>query len=144
MTFDLDDATIWWTILGVVIVLAIVALVFLARAGIEARRLKARTDAYKSSPIIATIAKGEVDVQRLQTSVAQLTELLARAEAALRVLRVRRIARGAGRLARPRRIVVGGEGGTRTHMSSHSVAFEATASTISPLPRIRATVAGSR
>ncbi len=88
MTFDLDDATIWWTILGVVIVLAIVALVFVARAGIEARRLKARTDAYKSLPIIATIAKGEVDVQRLQTSVAQLTELLARAEAALRVLRL--------------------------------------------------------
>src|ERR1700676_3413188 len=28
----------------------------------------------------------------------------------------------------------GGEGATRTHMSSHSVAFEATAYTISPLP----------
>ncbi len=30
-----------------------------------------------------------------------------------------------------------GEGGTRTHMSSHSVAFEATAYTVSPLPRLR-------
>ena len=34
-----------------------------------------------------------------------------------------------------------GEGGTRTHMSSHSAAFEAAASTISPLPR--APTAGS-
>jgi hypothetical protein len=88
VTFDLDDATIWWTILGMVVVLAIVALVFLARAGIEARRLKARADAYKTLPIVATVAKGEVDVQRLQTALAQITELLARAEAALRVLRI--------------------------------------------------------
>jgi hypothetical protein len=87
VTFDLDDAAIWWTILGIVVVVFVVALVFLIRAARAARRIKRRTAAYASLPIVATIAKGQADVLRLQAAVAQLTALLARGDAALRVLR---------------------------------------------------------
>jgi hypothetical protein len=77
----------WWTTLGIVIVVAIVAAVFLARAARELLRVKRRVAAYAALPIVAAIAQAQADAARLEAAIAQIEPLIARAEGALATLR---------------------------------------------------------
>lgn len=81
------SAAAWWTILGIVVAVAIIAGVFLVRAAREVLRLKRRLTAYADLPIVAAVKQAEIDAARLETTLAQMEPLIVRAEAALAALR---------------------------------------------------------
>jgi hypothetical protein len=81
------SAAAWWTILGIVVAVAIIAGVLLARAGREVLRIRKRLEAYADLPIVAAVAQAEVDAGRLEVALVQIEPLIARAEAALSALR---------------------------------------------------------
>lgn len=87
MDFRLDETIVWWTILGVAIVLAVVALIFVARAAREALKIKRRTAKYASLPIVAAVTAGEADIVRLTAAIARIADVRTRAEVAIATIR---------------------------------------------------------
>jgi hypothetical protein len=81
------SAAAWWTTLGVVIVVAIIAGIFLVRAAREVLRIKRRVAAYGDLPIVGALAQAQADAVRLEAAIAQIEPLIARAEGALATLR---------------------------------------------------------
>lgn len=81
------NAIVWWaSLLAVVVVLALAG-AQLARALRELNRVKARVAAYGELPIFKALERAETDAQRLTGAMEQIEPLMARAQAALAVIK---------------------------------------------------------
>lgn len=77
-----------WTLTGVLLVIVLALAASQALRGLrEAKRAKARVDAYGELPMVAALHKAEADAQRLQASLTQVEPLMARAQVALATIR---------------------------------------------------------
>ena len=76
----------WAFVVAVVVVLAMAGAQAM-RALRELKRAKARVDAYSELPVLAALERAETDAQRLEGAVEAITPLLARAEAAVAIIR---------------------------------------------------------
>jgi hypothetical protein len=81
------NAIIWWSSLVAVLAVLALAGAQLARALRELNRLKARVAGYGELPVFKAVARAEADAQRLEGAVADVAPLIARAQAALAVIR---------------------------------------------------------
>jgi hypothetical protein len=81
------NAIVWWATLVAVVVVLALAGVQAARAMRELKRAKARVAGYEELPMMKALAKVEADVARLEGAVGGVTPLVARAEAAITVIR---------------------------------------------------------
>jgi len=76
----------WAFVVAVVVVLALAGAQAM-RALREVNRLKTRVAAYAELPLFAALERAETDAQRLGTAVEAVAPLLARAEAAVAIIR---------------------------------------------------------
>jgi hypothetical protein len=73
----------WWTILAIAIVVAVAVLVLLGISARHLLRIKRRLDAYATLPIVAAVARARVNAARIESALAQVEPLVARAEHAV-------------------------------------------------------------
>lgn len=73
----------WWTILAIVIIVAVAVLVLLGMSARQLLRIKRRLDAYATLPVVAAVARAQVNAARIDNALAQVAPLVARAETAL-------------------------------------------------------------
>lgn len=77
-----------WIITGILLVVVLALAGGQAMRGVrEAKRAKARVDAYGSLPVVAALRTAEANAHRLEAALAQIDPLIARAQAALAVIR---------------------------------------------------------
>lgn len=81
------NAIVWWaSLLAVVVVLALAG-AQLARALRELNRVKARVAGYGELPIFKSLERAQSDAERLTGAIEQIEPLMARAQAALAVIK---------------------------------------------------------
>jgi hypothetical protein len=77
-----------WIVTGVLLVIVLaLAGVQVMRGVREGMRAKARVDAYGSLQVVAALREAETNAHRLEAALAQIDPLIARAQAALAVIR---------------------------------------------------------
>ena len=81
------NAIIWWASLVAVVVVLALAAAQLARALRELNRLKARVAGYSELPVVKALERAEGDAQRLEVALEHVAPLIARAQAALAIIR---------------------------------------------------------
>ena len=81
------NALVWLAALVAVVVVLAMAAAQLARALRELKRLKARVEGYPELPVFKALERAEADAQRLEGAVACIEPLVARAHAALALIR---------------------------------------------------------
>jgi hypothetical protein len=81
------NAIVWWASLLAVIVVLALAGAQLARALRELNRAKARVAGYGELPIFKSLERAETDAQRLTGAIEQIEPLIARAHAAVAVIK---------------------------------------------------------
>lgn len=81
------NAIVWWASLLVVVVVLALAGTRLARALRELNRVKARVAGYEELPIFKSLERAETDAQRLTGAIEQIEPLIARAQAALAIIK---------------------------------------------------------
>jgi hypothetical protein len=73
----------WWAILAIVIIVAVAVLVLLGMSARQLLRIQRRLNAYATLPIVAAVERAQVNAVRIDTAVAQVAPLIARAETAM-------------------------------------------------------------
>lgn len=77
-----------WTLTGVLLVTVLALAGGQVMRGVrEAQRAKARVDAYGSLPVVDALRTAEANARRLEAALAQVDPLIARAHAAVAVIR---------------------------------------------------------
>ena len=67
----------WWTILAIVIIVAVAVLVLLGMSARQLLRIKRRLDAYATLPVVAAVARAQVNAARIDNALAQIAPLIA-------------------------------------------------------------------
>ena len=78
---------VWWASLAALVIVLVLAGMQILRALREVKRLGTRIAAFEDLPVMAAIRKAEVDLGRLEHALEQVEPLLARAAAAIAIIR---------------------------------------------------------
>ncbi len=80
-------ALLWWVVLAAAIVLSVMSASQVARAIGGLKKLGMRVDGYADLPVVAAVNRAERDAQRLADDLERVQPLLARAAAAVEVIK---------------------------------------------------------
>ena len=87
-------AIVWWVVLVALAVTLVAAGLQIVRAWREARRIAGRLDALADAPVFGAVERAEASLARIEAAVAAVPPLVARAGAAVEVMRRGPVPRG--------------------------------------------------